>query len=404
MNTSCVHSFVLSLFVSLSLYTDKTDDQAQQLQNLVRDNFELFMRCADDFDIFSDKELGKGRSRDRGLKDRLDTLDAYSEASIEQARKSFKPLLDNTEEVRKVQASLAVLQRVAPILQAPTLMRQHIENGRFSQAVKEYRRVTIIDENCNIDLLNHVKAMAAEAAREARRDLECRLARENSSVNSLLDAIRDLREILELDVPKDPNENKLLVSATQGDAAATTKQLSTRTVGVFDVGGSIINVRDHHPALACLLLQSAHFSALVQSTIDQTETNAQLIFEGESLSKLHGGDTVVERMLSSEVTADSGSQTTASKRTSGNQWKYDVLDARVIATIRAVEVVQRWLPRLLQIGVAAHDGEKRRAARIGRHRKGDGIKEMENGLYVSIIVRVGLCLIQKVFIFLTSTN
>jgi len=445
---------------SMTRLTHKTDDQAQQLQNLVRDNFELFMRCADDFDVFNEKGGLSGgtatstsvatRGGARGLNERLDTLDAFAEACSEQARKSFKPLLDNTEEVRKVQASLAVLQRVAPILQAPTLMRQHIENGRFSQALKEYRRVMIIDESCNIDLLNHVKHKAAECARDARIDLESRLARENSSITSLLDAIRDLRELLELQVDNDNRNSKSSGSNgnthtnKNGDVvitnstAATPKQKTNSTgagagrQGLFHVGGLRIQVRDHPPALACLLLQSAHFTLLVRRTIEETESNTQLIFEGESLSNLHGGEGNVERMLqqnnhnaadgsvvaasasdsnnnasaitgttanmdssvasskvggataTSSITNSagggvgaSGASTTSgsAKKSSSNQWKYDILDARVIATMSAVEVVQRWLPRLLQIGNAAHEDEKRRAARIGRRKDSDGGKE-----------------------------
>mmetsp|Transcript_19365 Transcript_19365/g.29860 ORF Transcript_19365/g.29860 Transcript_19365/m.29860 type:complete len:1065 (-) Transcript_19365:95-3289(-) len=441
---------------SMTQLTHKTDDQAQQLQNLVRDNFELFMRCADDFDVFNEKgglsvntatsTSMPTRGGARGLNERLDTLDAFSEACIEQARKSFKPLLDNTEEVRKVQASLAVLQRVAPILQAPTLMRQHIENGRFSQALKEYRRVTIIDDNCNIDLLNHVKHKAAECARDARVDLESRLARENSSISSLLDAIRDLRELLELQVPPatstENGNSKATHTNKNGDGvitntAATPKQKTNTSgagggnQGLFHVGGFRIQVRDHPPALACLLLQAAHFTLLVRRAIEETESNTQLIFEGESLSKLHGGDTNVEQLLqnnnsdaesnsnnhasattsttanmdtsvgsskggvaagtaSSSISTNaggaahgSGSSTASSsaKKTSSNQWKYDVLDARVIATIRAAEVVQRWLPRLLQIGNAAHEDEKRRAARIGGHKGSDGGKEDDQDEY-----------------------
>ena len=46
-------------------------------------------------------------------------------------------------------------------LQAPSLMRQHVENGRFSAALKAYRRVLVIDEHCNIEILNHVKDQRA---------------------------------------------------------------------------------------------------------------------------------------------------------------------------------------------------------------------------------------------------
>jgi hypothetical protein len=57
-----------------------------------------------------------------------------------------------------------------------------------------------------------------------------------------------------------------------------------------------------------------------------------------------------------------------SPRSSGNQWKYDVLDARVLSTIKAVSFARLWLPRLLRVAQAARDDEKRRAARAGVRR------------------------------------
>ena len=147
-------------------------------------------------------------------------------------------------------------------------------------------------------------------------------------------------------------------------------------VGVFDVGGQIIHVRDHPPALACLLLQGSHFKLLVQNTIDHAEHNAHRIFEGETLSQLQGqsteshtGTSETESVTQSE-SSDKGSAD-GSKPKGGNQWKYDVLDGRVLATIKAVEVARSWLPRLLHIGTAAREDERRRTARVGRLRRGD---------------------------------
>ena len=346
--------------VCFSSFADKTENQVMQLQNLVRDNFELFVRCADGIDIF---EGASGAS----LETRLDNLDALAESCSDQARKSFKPLLDNTNEVRKVQSALKVLQRVGPVVQAPHQMRQHLENGRFSQALKAYRRVLIIDEHCKIDLFNRVKEKAADAAREARRDLEKRLAQDKISVNTLLEAIQDLAELLDLDVPPDPREVLKVEDEKGGEA------LPELPVGTFDVGGLVINVREHPPALACLLLQAAHFRTLVSSTIEKADQNATRIYHGETLTSIQGSEEASVRLNTS---ADEMSvRTSESKKTvssAGNQWKYDVLDARVVATIRAVEVIRTWLPRLLTIGTAAREDEKRRAARVGRHRGDEG--------------------------------
>lgn len=341
---------------SMERLTNKTDNQVQQLQNLVRDNFALFVRCADGIDVFNHRE-------GEGVEERMESLEALAFVCSDQARKSFKPLLDNTNEVRKVQSALAVLQRVVPILQAPHLMRQHLENNRFSQALKAYRRVLVIDDHCNIDLLNHVKAKAAEAAREARTDLEARLAQDKVSLPTILDGIRDLSELLELDIPKG-------------------KEDESETVGVFDIGGQVIHFRNHPPALACLLLQAAHFKVLVQVTIDLAEHNALRIYEGESLTQLQasgpeGSGTAETSSVTITETIDKGA-VDGSKSKGGNQWKYDVLDGRVLATIRAVEVARTWLPRLLHIGTAAREDERRRSARVGRRRRNDS-KALQSG-------------------------
>ena len=152
------------------------------------------MKCAEGFDEFrsnSENDVGLG------LNARIDKLDGISESCAFQAKKSFRPLLDNTTEVRKVQSSISVLQRVAPVLQAPVIMRQHLENRRFSEALKTYRRVLVVDDTCKIVLLRKVKAQAEECVREAQRELESRVADDKAPVDGLLDGIRDVRHFLE---------------------------------------------------------------------------------------------------------------------------------------------------------------------------------------------------------------
>ena len=160
--------------------SDKTDNQDIRVQELVRENFQLFIRCADGIDLF---KTGRSRKNSPGVLDWLNKLESLAQSTSKNAKKSFKPLLDNTNEVRKVQSALAVLQRVGPLLQVPSLMRQHIENGRFSSAVSTYRRALVIDDNNKIKLLRHVKLKATEAAYDARVDLESRLGNPNLPVH-----------------------------------------------------------------------------------------------------------------------------------------------------------------------------------------------------------------------------
>jgi hypothetical protein len=321
-----------------------------------------------------------------GVNERIEKLEAIAESAAYQAKKSFKPLLDNTSEVRKVQSALAVLQRVAPMLQVPALMRQHIENRRYSQALKTYRRSLVVDDSCRITLLTHVKRQAEDCVRDARRDLEHRLTQDKATLQDLLDGIRDLSELLELDVPV------LSKASSSSDGAVENMEEN----GIYEVDGTTINIREHPPALACLLLQAAHFSRSCKQLITKAEDIVTRIFSGESLTSAHSTDLSVPAAGTSS-TADESENTddraqvkalsTDQSKGSGNQWKYDVLDARVLSTIQAVDTVRTWLPRLARIGRVAREEEKRRISRIG-HRTTRGMKETFLSTFEVFVVNI----------------
>lgn len=319
----------------------------------MRENFPLFVRCAEGIDAFNEKT---GAQEGPGVNERIDQLETLAEKCAHQAKKSFKPLLDNASEVRKVQSSLAVLQRVAPILQAPFLMRQHVENRRYSQALKAYRRVLVIDKNCTIELLNHVKQQAQKYLHETRWDLERTLAQDKVSIDDLLNGIRDLSELLELEVPV----------IVQGENKQDSKPDEFRVKdGVYNIGGRIIQLRDYPPALACLMLQSAHFTRIVKKAIGEADHIIRRVYNGETLQQ-------VQASGESEETGNVVEETTSPQQTKnagGNQWKYDVMDARVLGAVKSVEIGRNWLPRLLTISKAAREDEKRRNARFMGGRK-----------------------------------
>jgi len=351
------------LHYGMDRLNNKADSQAMQLQDLVRENFALFVRCADGMDLLVDDSDHKKKQTKKGegpmiVTERLDSLDKLSDSSSYQAKKSFKPLLDNTNEVRKTQSALAVLKRSAPILQVPAIMRQHVEAGRFSAAVKAYRRVLVIDNQCQIALLQYVKKKAAEAARDARHDLENTLASRNVPVAILLDAIQDLLELNDLDVP---NPNK---------------------------GRSEI-LKHNLPSVACLLFQSAHFTALVNDTVQKADYMVMRIYGGDS-SVLKDGDEEKEdnaegamSVATATTMAESyDSQSVATSRSRNNKkWRYDILEARVISTIRSVAAIKEWLPRLLRIGILAR--QRRRVTRSYR-KKNHGAEEEEGTQKLSV--------------------
>jgi hypothetical protein len=334
-----------------------------RIQERVKENFELYVRCADGIDLFSDK-AGKTKSRNGpGVHKRIGNLESLTDSCSDLAEKSFKPLLDNTTEVRKVQSALAVLSRVAPLLQVPSLMRQHIENARFSAAVKAYRRVLVIDDNVNIELLAKVKLRASCAARDAREILESRLANAALPLQSVLDSIRDLRDLNELYIPNDQAE-----SNENGDCIKKLDPIPGVDVlegGRIKIGDTAVNIREDPASLACLKLQAAHFTLLVNKTIQEMDTFAKRIFNGESLVSIKndegidGDDNTVGSSPSVEMESKGGTE-----KTERSRWKYDILEARVMSTSRIVTIARTWLPRLLGIAEAARQAERRRAARI----------------------------------------
>jgi len=353
---------------STSGLSRKTDNQVDRLQNLVRDNFALFIKCSEGIDVFADqRDSRNGRNNGQGmeqLQNRFGTLDGLAQSCSEQARKSFKPLLDNTNEVRKVQSALAVLQRVAPLLQVPSLMRQHIENANFSSVVKAYRKVLVIDKNhCDVDLLQYVRAKAGDAAQDARQDLELILADETSSANSLLDAIRDLGELLELLDEED--DKKGGDSANKGGITprSSGQANSSMNAGSFTIDRHVICIRDFPPALGCLFLQTTHFRSLVDKVVSSTESTVERVFRGEGPDNASNQSSAGGNSASDGISAGENSSSRASR---DKRWKFEVLETRVDATLRAVTLAKNWLPRLLQIGLATQEAEKRRMA---RHRR-----------------------------------
>lgn len=331
--------------------SDKTSNQHKQLQNLVRENFPLFVRCAEGIDAFNEKT---GAQEGPGVNERIDKLETLAEKCAHQAKKSFKPLLDNASEVRKVQSSLAVLNRVAPILQAPFLMRQHVENRRYSQALKAYRRVLVIDKNCTIELLNHVKQQAQKYLHETRWDLERCLAQDKVSVEDLANGIRDLSELLELDVP-------IIAREDEEDDEENKDDEYRLSDGVYDIAGKLIKMREYPPSLACLHLQAAHFTRIVVAAINEADHMIRRIFGGETLQMVQAS--------SGNAGKKEDSSPAKNAANSGNQWKYDVMDARVLGAVKSVEIARNWLPRLLRISTTAREDEKRRSARIASARR-----------------------------------
>ena len=160
------------------------------------------------------------------------------------------------------------------------------------------------------------------------------------------------------------------------------KDDKTEENGFYRIGDDVISIRQHSPAMACLLLQSAHFSHSVRKMISDIDETTERLFSGESSVKLSVDDE------EPRIAASTDSGETKTNKSSSNQWKYDVLDARVLSTVNAVAIARSWLPRLLRVGQAAREDEKRKAARIGRRRAAGNSNEVSLRAFEVFITNV----------------
>ncbi len=135
--------------------------------------------------------------------------------------------------------------------------------------------------------------------------------------------------------------------------------------GVYTVGGVSVNVRAHPPSLSCLLLQAAHFTTLVTEEVEKTESTAYRIYKGEPLVNVAAEN---DDYTTDEISFSKSVDSKSSDKRERIRWKYDVLESRVLATIRIATLAQAWLPRLLRIAEAARQSEMRLAARTMRKR------------------------------------
>ena len=160
------------------------DNHALRLQRLVRDNFPLFVRCAEGTDWFSDNigervgEVGAitttttaaanngNESDDKNAAEQLKTLESLVRDISRHSDDAFGPLLNNTLEVKRTKNALAILSRVGPILAVPNVMSSHLQGGRIAEAVSAYRKVRLINETCGVDLLKSARAKAMEGKKE----------------------------------------------------------------------------------------------------------------------------------------------------------------------------------------------------------------------------------------------
>ncbi|GMH76122.1 hypothetical protein TrST_g9457 [Triparma strigata] len=348
------------------------DNHAMRLQRLVRDNFPLFVRCAEGIDWFAEN-IGEGCGGQTNAQDnddgnaveKLAKLEALVAKVGKHSDEAFGPLLDNTLDVRRTKNALAILSRVGPILSVPNLMASHLQGGRIAEAVNAYRKVRLINETCGVDLLKSVRAKAMEAAAEARSSLTKLLSSPDASTQKLLSAIRDLKDLDDLD-------DKRMDAGLKEDGVKVSPQPSTAASS---------SVESQNPALFCLQSQAKHFDRLAvammkactDSLRSSMEKDARLknFLRNEHDVQRESENEHIKRDLA-ELSSDgpryfdeddedeAGTGAYAfSHQFSGAQssLKSAVYTIRVASCDKINLLVRQWLPRLMRISSTAYDIE-----------------------------------------------
>jgi len=353
------------------------DNHALRLQRLVRDNFPLFVRCAEGIDWFSDN-IGEGvgnvgatttaaaDGNDDGSTNAVDQLNKLVSLVRDISRHSddaFGPLLNNTQEVKRTKNALTILSRVGPILAVPNVMTSHLQGGRIAEAVSAYRKVRLIDETCGVDLLKSVRAKAMEAAAEARKSLTRLLESPDTSAQKLMSAIRDVRDLDDLDDRKNDGE---LADGFE----------SPNTIAASEVA------RSHNPALLCLEAQAKHFAkvavatakACTESILGSVQKDIKvkdlLSGEGSPTPKLPGGEVDASKKVDHSTLSPLGPRYFDEEEEDDERLDYTfrfsgahaslksaIYSIRAASCHEASTVVRQWLPRLMRVSSVAYDIE-----------------------------------------------
>ncbi|GMH48731.1 hypothetical protein TrRE_jg8229, partial [Triparma retinervis] len=367
------------------------DNHAMRLQQLVRDNFPLFVRCAEGIDWFSEN-IGCAKGAEDGQLSvgaipKLEGLEALVQRIERHADDAFRPLLDNTTEVRRTKNALTILSRVGPILSVPNLMANHLEAGRVAEAVKAYRRVKMIDDSCGVELLKSVRDKAMEAASEARESLVKLLVSSEVSTNQLLGAVRDMKDLDELDGEELFDEG--------GRSSLFSPQ------GKGNERGS----RVRNPALLCLEAQADHFGACALEAVHRcdelllqsvaSETSGSSISDDKIFEK-EGGISAQESL--EYFNEDQGRSEEALEKKFVDSFaslETSLYATRVACSQKASSLVMKWLPRLMRVASIAHDIETQLQS-SGRGQESDrsvtSILEEQVAVSISVLTDlVGRC-------------
>jgi len=332
------------LKTGLTNIQNRKNDQLSKQRHSVTEHIDLFARCSNGIDIFGRLE-DSSSSNDfipPSLSECIEKLTMLTDESVSKAKHSFKPLLDNTDDIRKYNASLQILQRVRPYVEIPLQMKHCIDAGRYSAAIRAYRRVLTIPDNYKIQILASAKVRAYQQAKLARARLERVIADPSSSVRALIDGITDLMNLIKLEV----------TSSQTGDVAGECVSFST-----------IPSILQAQPSVACLHMQAMHFERAVHKAVfDCKEKYLQIARERTQHELLHktfesAGEAFAIMARSASSSSANAAAEEEEEEFDVDRWRRKIHAARVFGVRSMTKLARHWLPRLIQLAVKGREIE-----------------------------------------------
>jgi hypothetical protein len=126
-----------------------TGARTSQLTQLVHDHFDEFVSCRDTIDRIQ-QMVGTMLEEDSSQTHAADT--ALQEAAATAAR-LFKPLLEQSEEAKRLRNMLSVLRRFHMYFNLPASMQKHLSDGNFEDVVAEYEKAQVCVSSFTLFLL-----------------------------------------------------------------------------------------------------------------------------------------------------------------------------------------------------------------------------------------------------------
>jgi hypothetical protein len=170
--------------------------QTNKLQQLVRQHYESFVRCADGIHWFKNmiaeefiRPDGQGKGTGGGRDStKIGQLQEIVTATEQGAFSLFSPLLERMDKTRTLRSARLMLQRLAKVLDVPGRMAKFMRAGQYEEVVREYERVRALPTGGGVQLLKRVQEQAEVVADELRSKLKTYLASDSHTFEELLEA------------------------------------------------------------------------------------------------------------------------------------------------------------------------------------------------------------------------